>query len=129
MSTLNVQSITDGTNTFTVDDNIKGTAQAWVNFDSVGGSITIHKSYNISSITDLGTGKFTVVFSTPMADNDYCVIASVAKDDGNDDFNQVVTIGNTVRVPTTTGFPLSVGRSREDNAVDSQNIYAVVYTL
>ena len=51
--------------------------RAWVNFDGIG-SISIHGSGNVSSVTDNGTGDFTVNFATAMEDNDYaCLITSV----------------------------------------------------
>lgn len=41
--------------------------RAWVNFDGTG-TVTIRGSGNVSSITDFGTGSYTVNFSTPMQD-------------------------------------------------------------
>jgi len=42
--------------------------RAWVNFD---GDTTIRESGNVSSITDNGTGNYTVNFSTAMPDANY----------------------------------------------------------
>ena len=38
-------------------------AKAWVNFDGIG-TVSIRDSYNVSSITDLGTGNYQVNFSS-----------------------------------------------------------------
>ena len=46
-------------------------AKAWVNFNGTG-TVAIRSSYNVSSITDNGTGDYSVVFSTAMSDADYC---------------------------------------------------------
>ena len=46
-------------------------AKAWVNFNG-GGTVAIRDSYNVSSITDNGTGHYTVTFSTAMANANYC---------------------------------------------------------
>jgi len=43
---------------------------AWVNFDGTG-TVAIRDSENVSSITDNGTGDYTVSFATAMANNDY----------------------------------------------------------
>ena len=44
-------------------------AKAWAHFDGTGP--TVNASYNISSITDSATGKFTANFSEAMADTNY----------------------------------------------------------
>ena len=45
-------------------------ARAWVNFNGTG-TVAIRASGNVSSITDNGTGQFTVNFETPMPDVNY----------------------------------------------------------
>ena len=45
-------------------------ARAWVNFDGTG-TVAIRASGNVSSITDNGTGDYTVNFSTAMVDANY----------------------------------------------------------
>ena len=47
-------------------------ARAWVNFNG-SGTPAIRASGNVSSITDNGTGDYTVNFTTAMPDADYCV--------------------------------------------------------
>ena len=49
-------------------------AKAWVNFNGTG-TIAINDSYNISSLTDLGTGYYRVNFSTILSNINYCAIA------------------------------------------------------
>jgi hypothetical protein len=49
--------------------------RAWVNFDGTG-TVSIRDSGNVSSITDNGTGIYTVNFTTAMPDNDYCAFGS-----------------------------------------------------
>jgi hypothetical protein len=46
--------------------------RAWVNFNGVG-VVAIRDSGNVSSITDHGTGQYTVNFTTNMPDVNYCV--------------------------------------------------------
>ena len=48
-------------------------AKAWCNWDQTG-TIAIRSSYNISSISDLGTGRTDVNFSTAMADTNYTAL-------------------------------------------------------
>jgi hypothetical protein len=49
--------------------------RAWVNFNGTG-TVAIRTSGNVSSITDNGTGNFTVNFTTAMPDANYAVSGS-----------------------------------------------------
>lgn len=49
--------------------------KAWVNFDGTG-TVAIRASYNVSSITDNGTGNYTVNLTTAMSSANYCVVAN-----------------------------------------------------
>ena len=49
-------------------------ARAWVNFNGTG-TVAIRASGNVSSITDNGTGDYTVNFTTAMADANYVVVS------------------------------------------------------
>jgi len=49
-----------------------GIAKAWVNFNG-SGTVSIRDSYNVSSITDNGTGSYTLNLSITMANSDYAV--------------------------------------------------------
>jgi len=44
--------------------------RAWVNFDGTG-TVSINGSGNVSSITDNGTGNYTLNFTTAMPDSNY----------------------------------------------------------
>jgi hypothetical protein len=48
--------------------------RAWVNFNGTG-TVAIRASFNVSSITDGGTGVYTVNFTTAMSDANYSAIA------------------------------------------------------
>jgi hypothetical protein len=50
-------------------------ARAWVNFNGTG-TVAIRGSGNVSSITDNGTGDYTVNFTNAMPDANYNVVAS-----------------------------------------------------
>jgi hypothetical protein len=49
--------------------------RAWVNFNGTG-TVAIRASGNVSSITDNGTGDYTVNFTTAMPDANYSAVAS-----------------------------------------------------
>lgn len=49
---------------------VNGSAKAWVNFNGTG-TVAIRASYNVSSITDNGSGDYTVNFTNAMPDANY----------------------------------------------------------
>lgn len=51
------------------------TAKAWVNFNGTG-TVAIRGSGNVTSITDNGTGDYTVNFTIAMGDANYSVSAT-----------------------------------------------------
>ena len=60
--------------------NASGTApvyatRAWVNFNGTG-TVAIRASGNVSSITDNGTGDYTVNFTTAIEDTDYAALST-----------------------------------------------------
>ena len=60
--------------------NVTGTAptyacRAWVNFNGTG-TVAIRAAGNVSSITDNGTGDYTVNFTTAMPDANYAVVVT-----------------------------------------------------
>jgi hypothetical protein len=56
-----------------------GLCKAWVNFNGTG-TVAIRASYNVSSITDNGTGDYTVNFTTALVDANYSVVATGGND-------------------------------------------------
>jgi len=60
---------------------VSGTApiypcRAWVNFNGTG-TVAIRASGNVTSITDNGTGDYTVNFTTAMPDANYSIVATI----------------------------------------------------
>ena len=75
--------------------------RAWVNFNGTG-TVAIRASGNVSSITDNGTGDYTVNFTTAMPDANYSFVAT-SSDDNNDSIGPVaVGMKASTYVPTTT---------------------------
>ena len=73
MSTLKVNTLQDasGGNASTTAQIEQGRAKAWVNFN--GNSFGIRDSFNVGSVTDHGTGQYTINFATNMSNDDYCL--------------------------------------------------------
>jgi len=113
MSTLKadtIQSTSGGAATLTK----QSAAKAWVNFNGTG-TLAIDDSFNMSSVTDGGTGSYTPVATNSMSNTDYAFSISGREESGgyggffgmNDSDNQTAS-GFTIRcrkgsVDTGTG--------------------------
>jgi hypothetical protein len=53
----------------------QASVRAWVNFDGTG-TVAIRANYNVASITDNGTGDYTVNFTTALADANFAVVGT-----------------------------------------------------
>jgi hypothetical protein len=90
---------------------VSGTAplymcRAWVNFNGTG-TVAIRASGNVTSITDNGTGDYTVNFTTAMTDANYSVSGfSIALDSSNAT-NVWLKTGTTL---ATSSFNIMVGQ-------------------
>ena len=65
-----------GTKSVPVSTVVDGSAKAWVNFNGTG-TVAIRASFNVSSITDNGTGDYTVNFTNAMTDANYNAVFGV----------------------------------------------------
>ena len=75
MSTLSVGTIKSASSAAPVFQNSSGTeiiqgAKAWVKWNGTG-TLAINASFNVSSVTDLGTGYYKVNFATAFSDSHY----------------------------------------------------------
>jgi hypothetical protein len=76
--------------------------RAWVNFNGTG-TPAIREDGNVSSITDNGTGDYTVNFTTAMPDANYNAVSMGQRNDfNNGDFN-VSIFGNNYGTAISTG--------------------------
>jgi hypothetical protein len=53
----------------------QASVRAWVNFNGTG-TPAIRAAYNVTSITDGGTGTYTVNFTTALPDANYSIVSS-----------------------------------------------------
>jgi hypothetical protein len=62
----------DGSQSVPVNTVAQGSAKAWVNFNGTG-TVAIRAAFNVTSITDNGTGNYTVNFTNAMPDANYAI--------------------------------------------------------
>ena len=93
--------------------------RAWVNFNGVG-TVAVGDSGNVSSITDRGTGKYTVNLTTSMADANYATLAT----------SQDATEGNT-RIaqcrPDTASSYLISNENISGSLVDAEYVSSCIF--
>lgn len=96
--TLTISTLSDGTNSTSATNCIKGSAKAWVQF--AGASGTIAGSFNVSSVTRNSTGNYTINYTTAMPNTNYAPVLS-AGETGNADSNANARISNVATTSTS----------------------------
>jgi len=100
-------------------------AKAWVNFNGQG-TVAIRDSYNVSSITDLGTGQYLVNFSTARSNANYVNFINVAGNSDSPGNSFTGHTGNNSYSQTTT---YAVVASRFNGALyDNWEISSIVFS-
>lgn len=77
MSTVRFNTLQNaaGSKSVQVDTVVDGSAKAWVNFNGTG-TVAIRAAFNVTSITDNGSGDYTVNFTTSMVDVNYAAVVT-----------------------------------------------------
>jgi len=101
--TLVITTLSDGTNSTSATNLVKAPCVAWVNFTGIG-TVTIRASYNVSSITDNGTGEYTVNFTNAMPDANYSY--QICARDDNNGMGVPTAQADPTRSVTTTALPI-----------------------
>jgi hypothetical protein len=91
-------------------------SRAWVNFNGTG-TVAIRASGNVSSITDNGTGRFTVNLTTAMSDANYAALISSIRR----------TFINTADAGISTSSFTVASDDSSGNAVDVTQYYAAIF--
>jgi hypothetical protein len=111
---------------FKVDPTINA-VQAWVNFNGTG-TVAIRASYNVSSITDNGTGDYTVNFANALTDANYALAASGFLGTSSGTYIPIIGIRNESSystVVTTTSIRI-VGIGHDGTSYDWECVNASI---
>ena len=108
--------------------NLNGAAKAWVNFNGEG-TLAVRDSFNVTSVTDNGTGDYTVNFAAnALANANYCISGSVSWGAGSRNILNVASKSNSTFVaPTTTALKLEVVNYGNGNAYDAGVVGIAVF--
>ena len=105
------------------------TCRAWVNFNGTG-TVAIRASGNVSSITDNGTGDYTVNFTTAMPDANYSKVVASSPEYGNSITTAMTDVSSNLLAevaPTTANFRFLISQSTSATRVDAKYISASVF--
>ena len=118
MSTLRVNNITD-TSGGDTNLNVPNTAKAWVNFNGVG-TVAIRADFNVNTITDNGTGSYTVNFSNALADTNYSAV-------GTTFYSTTGAAYQIVIVTAMTTSSVNVANHRIDNQAYDNSVSLAIF--
>ena len=102
-------------------DAVRGSARAWVNFNGTG-TVAIRASYNVTSITDNGTGIYTVNLTNAMPDANYAIACSNQElGTGN---THIINVRSDVTITTSVfGLTTYAGGTKQDIT----SLYAAIF--
>lgn len=125
MSTAKFDTLSNvaGTQTVPVATVAQGSAKAWVNFNGTG-TVAIRASFNVSSITDNGTGDYTVNFTNAMLDANYAI--SVTGGKGVAGGARVIPAAPYQSDPTTTACRINTA-SAANTATDFEFVNVAIF--
>ena len=97
--------------------------KAWARFDGTG-TPSLTASYNVASITDNGTGDYTLNFTNAIGSTDYVVQVTVVQPDTQTALGYVVTLASgSVQINTKTN---SAGENSVPQPTDIGDIHVLV---
>jgi hypothetical protein len=102
--------------------------RAWVNFNGTG-TISIRSSGGVTSISDDGTGSYTMNFSFTMPDINYCATGVSGIIPG---ISEAIIVPNftppsTETASTTTTFKFATIRPNVTSAADANYVYLTIF--
>jgi hypothetical protein len=100
--------------------------RAWVNFNGTG-TVAIRASGNVSSITDNGTGDYTVNFTTAMPDINYSITGTTSPSTGISNIPAATLVLSYATAPTTSARRIFTGDSRNGGFQDCEYISVSVF--
>ena len=101
--------------------------RAWVNFNGTG-TVAIRASFNVSSITDNGTGDYTVNFTTAMVDANYaCSALSHFAEDGINPAGMAISIARQTGAYTASSVRVSASATSSLTPYDQTRVCVAIF--
>ena len=130
MSTIKANTLLHSDGTQTTEPSIPALdqrmAKAWVNFNGTG-TVAIRDSYNVSSITDNGTGDYTVNFTTAMANVNFAASCFIGRNGVDGATSYTAKEEYASRTTNSVVFNTLFTSSASSAAFDFEGVQAIVF--
>ena len=104
------------------DDDFSFSVDSWINFKGTG-TISINDSGNVSSITDTGSGEYTITWTTSFANANYAVVGMVGNNaTGNHGFVRLAEVASPI---ATGSVRVDVLRNDGSTQIDVANVMVI----
>ena len=122
---LTISTLNNDTGVLATQNGMTGIAKAWVNFNGTG-TVAIRSSFNVSSITDNGTGDYTINFTTAMPNANYAVITGPSARAGLDR-NSMPTFYTAGTAATTSSYRIRNSNVTEAATMHDAEIFYIAF--
>lgn len=117
MSQITVENIKRSTET--ASRSTRGVAAAWVNFNGTG-TVAVRDSENVASLTDQGTGEYTINLSNSFGAADYHISTDATWNAGVSASTNTSIQGDAGTKPIVSAFGFVVYRTPDDVRYDPE---------
>jgi len=119
LSEIRATTISDAAGTGPITLTKQSAAKSWVNFNGTG-TIATRDSFNVASLTDVGTGDYKVTFSNAFANSNYISVPASGRDATTDTGN-VCTISYTTTTTDISTFQYGANTRQDVSLVGLAN--------
>ena len=99
---LTIDTLKTSSGVFATQNAMTGIPSAWVNWSSSTNTPTIKGSFNVSSITGVATGLYTVNFTTALPSANYTMAGSCSQSSTSTTNFSIVSIASATNLGTPT---------------------------
>ena len=125
---ITISTLNNDTGVLATQNGMNGIAKAWVNFDGTN-TVTIRSSFNVSSITDNGTGDYTVNFTNALPNTNYAITGFSRRDN---DVGGVFSVISAIQTNTKTTTACRIGSffqlSGSTSPFDSPEVDVIIFS-
>jgi hypothetical protein len=128
MSTLKVNTIqnTSGGSSSTPEQIEQGRCKMWITIDGTG-TVGILDSFNVSSISDEGTGLYEINYSSALGNANYCTVTDTQLDETSGSTSTDNLLSSIVNTPQTTSKTRVFSRQSTSSTLDVQRMFVAVF--
>ncbi len=132
MSTLVVSNVKSTTAAPVVLQNTSGTTvgrscRGWVQWNGTG-TVAIRDDFNVSSITDHGTGEYEIIWDDDMPNINYCLVGNAKEDYAGDYRGQMLFAGRRLGAYTAGGAKVDTMNSETGDVFDCIEVHAAAFS-